>query len=301
MASLAPFIHAERGKQNTAEEQSPHLRYTTAGFAGALVALAMICTVAYQSLQALRNEVRVVDHAREVLMQIEQLTTLCSDAVIVWRSYLITGDDAQAREFAAAERAIDERGPRLLALTQDDPTLQKTLATFLALEHGDLAAMRESAARREAHEPVSAREAMALLSRGQPNMAQLAALAQQMKNHESDLLASSAGRSDASAAETGELVVVGTALSVIILALCFGALRNEATRHAGTARALGKSEERFRSLAHSAVDGIVSGDRAGRIVFWNAGAGAIFGYNEREALGMSITALAPADDRRELL
>ena len=40
MASLAPFIRAEHGKQGTAEEQSPHLRYSTAGFAGALVHIA---------------------------------------------------------------------------------------------------------------------------------------------------------------------------------------------------------------------------------------------------------------------
>ncbi|MBA2564070.1 MAG: PAS domain S-box protein [Gemmatimonadetes bacterium] len=58
-------------------------------------------------------------------------------------------------------------------------------------------------------------------------------------------------------------------------------------------RALRESEVRFRSVAQSANDAIISADAAGRIVFWNRGAAAIFGYTEDEALGQPLTILMP--------
>ncbi len=57
--------------------------------------------------------------------------------------------------------------------------------------------------------------------------------------------------------------------------------------------ALRDSEMKFRSVAHSAVDAIITADSNDRIVFWNQGAENIFGYSEKEVLGRSITALIP--------
>ena len=57
--------------------------------------------------------------------------------------------------------------------------------------------------------------------------------------------------------------------------------------------ALRTSEERFRAIAESANDAIISADRAGNIVSWNARAEAIFGYTAKEALGTPLTRLMP--------
>lgn len=56
-------------------------------------------------------------------------------------------------------------------------------------------------------------------------------------------------------------------------------------------QALQSSEERFRSLAQSATDGISCTDARGSIVFWNAGATRLFGYAEEQGLGMALTCL----------
>jgi PAS domain S-box-containing protein len=53
------------------------------------------------------------------------------------------------------------------------------------------------------------------------------------------------------------------------------------------------ADERFRAITGSTRDGIVSADGSGRIIFWNAGAEAIFGRTEEEALGMPLTELMP--------
>ncbi len=52
-------------------------------------------------------------------------------------------------------------------------------------------------------------------------------------------------------------------------------------------------ENRFRSVADSAVDAIISSTSDDRIVFWNNGASNIFGYTEDEVLGKSVTMLIP--------
>ncbi|MBF0425965.1 MAG: PAS domain S-box protein [Magnetococcales bacterium] len=58
-------------------------------------------------------------------------------------------------------------------------------------------------------------------------------------------------------------------------------------------RALRASEERFRSLAQSAKDAIISSDEEGKVLFWNTGARDIFGFSEEEILGKDLTAIMP--------
>jgi PAS domain S-box-containing protein len=57
--------------------------------------------------------------------------------------------------------------------------------------------------------------------------------------------------------------------------------------------ALRESEMRFRSVAQSAKDAIVSCNRYGLIISWNKGARSIFGFAEEEMLGMSLSLIVP--------
>jgi PAS domain S-box-containing protein len=68
----------------------------------------------------------------------------------------------------------------------------------------------------------------------------------------------------------------------------------EATDHLQTqSAALRESEMKFRSVAQSANDAIVSADNHGKVIAWNKGAQTIFGYDEAEILGKSLTVLMP--------
>jgi len=71
---------------------------------------------------------------------------------------------------------------------------------------------------------------------------------------------------------------------------------NQVRAGADEARAeLRTSEGRFRAITGAALDGIVMMDPEGKISFWNESAERIFGFTEREALGLSLHDLiAPA-------
>jgi PAS domain S-box-containing protein len=58
-------------------------------------------------------------------------------------------------------------------------------------------------------------------------------------------------------------------------------------------RALKESELKFRSVAQSANDAIISADSKSKIIFWNKSAEKMFGYNEIEIIGRPIMILMP--------
>jgi len=53
------------------------------------------------------------------------------------------------------------------------------------------------------------------------------------------------------------------------------------------------AEERFRAVTGSTRDGIISADASGRIIFWNAGAEAIFGSTATEMVGRPLEEIMP--------
>jgi PAS domain S-box-containing protein len=59
------------------------------------------------------------------------------------------------------------------------------------------------------------------------------------------------------------------------------------------------SEERFRSVAQTASDAIISVDGHGRIVFWNSAAERIFGYASLEVDGQPLSIIVPQRLRRQ--
>jgi diguanylate cyclase (GGDEF)-like protein/PAS domain S-box-containing protein len=73
----------------------------------------------------------------------------------------------------------------------------------------------------------------------------------------------------------------------------FLALKEDITDRMQAEEALRLSEARYRAVARTANEAIISADYRGNIVSWNKGAEAIFGYTEAEALGLPVTAIMP--------
>ncbi len=63
---------------------------------------------------------------------------------------------------------------------------------------------------------------------------------------------------------------------------------NEITARKMNELRLSESEERFRVIAMAAQDGVVMIDSMGKVTFWNAAAGDIFGFTEEEMIGQNL-------------
>jgi len=72
-----------------------------------------------------------------------------------------------------------------------------------------------------------------------------------------------------------------------------GGICRDITQRKKAEDALRKSEAKFRAIAQTASDAIISVDSSGKIMVWNHGAEQIFGYSEQEILGHPLTLLMP--------
>ncbi len=79
------------------------------------------------------------------------------------------------------------------------------------------------------------------------------------------------------------------------LASAFSELAAIALLNSRTLESLENSEARFRSVAQSAGEGIITIDSQGKVVFWNRAATTILGYTADEALGQPLTFIIPAE------
>jgi PAS domain S-box-containing protein len=75
------------------------------------------------------------------------------------------------------------------------------------------------------------------------------------------------------------------------------ALATAITQRKLAEEALKRSEEKYRELISTSLDGIISVDPQMRIIIWNQGAEKIYGYTEKEMLGQSIVKVIPERDR----
>jgi PAS domain S-box-containing protein len=74
-------------------------------------------------------------------------------------------------------------------------------------------------------------------------------------------------------------------------------LKSELVERKRVAESLRLSEARFRSVAQTAGDAIITIDSLGKIVFWNPAAEEIFGYSAGEAVGRILTFIMPGSFR----
>lgn len=75
-------------------------------------------------------------------------------------------------------------------------------------------------------------------------------------------------------------------------------LQREIGEHERAEESLRDSEERFRSLAQSAIEAIITCDGTGTITFWNKAAEDLFGYPTEEILGSPLASIMPERFRK---
>ncbi|MBI5343008.1 MAG: PAS domain S-box protein [Deltaproteobacteria bacterium] len=77
------------------------------------------------------------------------------------------------------------------------------------------------------------------------------------------------------------------------IASAFGELAAVALLNSRMLESLEESEERFRSVAQTANDAIISIDESGAVILWNQGAERMFGYTAEEMVGRPLSGIIP--------
>jgi PAS domain S-box-containing protein len=77
------------------------------------------------------------------------------------------------------------------------------------------------------------------------------------------------------------------------MSAAFGELASIALYNSRLFELLKNNEEKFRSVAQTASDAIISADSHGNIIFWNSGAETIFGYMAEEVTGKPFAFIVP--------
>ena len=75
-------------------------------------------------------------------------------------------------------------------------------------------------------------------------------------------------------------------------------LQHEITERKQMEETVRESEEKYRELVNTSVDGVISIDPLMKAVLWNPGAEKIFGYTEKEMLGQSLLKIVPERYRK---
>jgi PAS domain S-box-containing protein len=256
-----------------------------AGFLLALLSVALVVTVSWQSGEQLRQATWAVAHTREVLEKLAGVSATLSEMESAARSFAISGKQAHLDPYYVAAKAVPDEFEELKGLVRDDP--------------GMLSALREV-------EPVIGRHAKAMkdmVDLGDKNLFrgsgqrkltdQGNTLMEEIRTAFSALektqRAQLAQEQTILAARAERVTMIGLAGSVLtgVLVLAFGAcgLRAVYSRV--------KAEEKLDRLMGSMPDALVIVNAEGKILSSNAQAGKLFGYTEQELQGESMALLVP--------
>ena len=94
----------------------------------------------------------------------------------------------------------------------------------------------------------------------------------------------------------GDYLWLGQNVQLVMDGECvvgFQAIARDLTEHKQSEARLLESEERYRIVAETATDAIITIERSSEIAFVNSSVEAIFGYNVKEVIGQSLSKLLP--------
>ncbi len=268
-----------------------HQKITLAVVTAALLPLTVAAIGAYGTQRLLTN-VRSVTHTHEVRRQILGVARHIDAAKGDIRGHLLTGDSAYLRRHVANVERTEAAFERASRLTSDNPDQARRLAALRDVLNQREAALEQTVAL--SHRPEwSDSTLVARLAVGQTLASRLDSILNVADSAEAALLARRS-RDE----ESSERFLTGTAFVLVVSGVGLGLLfRSSIIRDlSGRARAeaeLRASEAKFAGIMDIAVDAVITIDEQRRIVHFNRGAEAIFGYDRAEALGRPAEMLLP--------
>ncbi len=229
-------------------------RKIIAAFVLALLLLAGVAAISFQSTMRMSADAKRVVHTHEVMAVIEKLVKIVSYDAVSHRGFLITGDETLF--LAKQQQAILDRDAameQLKVLVAESPPQRDRLAALAEgiAEREGLARNHVELRRREGFERVQRNVAS---GRGERMLERIYSIAAEMTVHERTLLNERVSQSETSARATRWAIIGASAVAFLLVAGALWRLNRALTERRKSDAALRKSEERFRALVTAISD-----------------------------------------------
>ena len=190
-------------------------RVTTA-FALAFVSMVVIGVLAFNTTQALLEDVRALDLNHEILRTIKEIDAALKQAESAHRGYALSQDEQFLEEFQAGAALVEDRLTRLRSLTMDNPEQKQHLESLEALANARITHMRDALVEFE-NGTVTAESKKRLTDAGAALMTKVATVLLTMEGIESKLLSERRTRQELLAGYTLAIVGAGGFIVAILL------------------------------------------------------------------------------------
>ena len=260
------------------------------GAAGLVALLVVAVLLTLQNTRRLNEDASRVARSHEVMDSLEEVVSNLREAEAHQRTFLLTGDDTAAAEFASAVDAAKKAVGRVRGLTGDNPD-QEARIPGLEQRVNDLTRFWSNTAAVRKEQGFDAAQKIVAEGQSRRAMAELNALVRRMDDTERGLLAERTDRREQtyrSAVVTG--LLTGTAAVAGVVAFMLLLRRHTAARTAAAFQ-LAEQGERLRTTLASIGDAVITTDTAGRVTGMNAVAEALTGWSTADAAGVPLAAV----------
>ncbi len=222
----------------------------------------------------------LVEHTYRVLNASQLMLSAIQDAENRQRGYLLTGDEDYIEPYHAAIAAEQTASERLRLLTSDNTSQQARLRELQRLADLRLSRLAQGiSVRRE--QGIAAAIEVVRTAQGTRVMDEIRALLASVEADEHRLLTQRTQAAKEQANRTRWALGSGTALLAGLLILAGFTIDSDVSKIKASERKL-RVQADLIDLSH---DAIIVADESRRITAWNAGARAMYGWSETEALG----------------
>jgi PAS domain S-box-containing protein len=250
----------------------------------------------YRSIAVSDESERWVQHTRDVLDDLQRLTTGMAEVSSSIRRFVITGEDIDLEPYHAARADIERLEPVLRSATVDNPEQQRRLPVLerLAATRLERAEFIIGLRRNQGIEA-----AMQSVREG-PTVrvtAEYKAIVLELQGEEERLLRLRRAAAAATLQDTKIILIAGTLLGLLITGAAGWTVLRDSIRCGFAEQALLESERKYRVLIDGVKDyAILMPGPLGEIRSWNPGAGRMSGCTFEEVAGQNFSRFFPAED-----
>ena len=258
-------------------------------FVLAVGVLLAIAAASYHSVTSLAETGQWIDHTHEAIAAIAGVAAATTTAETGARGYALTGEERFLETYQGGLRGAETAMATLRRLTEDNAAQQRRVDRLEPLLREHLARLADTVAiRRDQGAAAAAERVKAGSSTGLAES--IHAVVEEMRVTERTLLAARVGASEARAARTRWIILIGSLAVVVVTVVSSVLISREIARRREIDRGLRASEARYRLLVDRNLAAIARTRRDGAVLECNPAMVRMLGYASREeVLGMNAS------------